>query len=46
MAYQFYNCKGLTSLGMSKINTSEVTSKLYMFCSCKGLTSGFAKLNA
>ena len=39
MAYWFYECTELTSIDLSKFNTSNVTNMIYMFSSCSGLTS-------
>ena len=35
----FRGCKSLTSLDVSKFNTSKVTDMSYMFSECKSLTS-------
>lgn len=39
MAYWFYECTELTSIDLSKFNTSNVTNMSYMFYYCSGLTS-------
>ena len=39
MFYDFYNCTGLTSLDLSRFNTSQVTDMSHMFDNCKKLTS-------
>ena len=45
-SYMFYNCKGLTSLDVTKLNTANVTSMSNMFYYCSGLTSlDVTKLN-
>ena len=39
MGYMFYNCSSLTSLDVSKFDTSKVTTMSYMFSSCSKLSS-------
>ena len=39
MAYWFYECYYLTSIDLSKFDTSNVTNMSCMFGSCRGLTS-------
>ena len=39
MSYMFSNCSGLTSLNVSKFDTSNVTSMSFMFYNCSNLTS-------
>ena len=39
MDSMFYNCRSLTSLDLSKWNTSKVTNMNNMFNGCSGLTS-------
>ena len=39
MSYMFSNCSNLTSLDVSKFDTSKVTNMSYMFSNCSNLTS-------
>ena len=39
MSYMFYNCSNLTSLDVSRFDTSNVTNMSYMFYNCSNLTS-------
>ena len=39
MSYMFEDCSGLTSLDLSKFNTSQVKEMMGMFKNCSGLTS-------
>ena len=39
MAYWFFECSGLTSIDLSKFNTSNVTNMSYIFVGCRGLTN-------
>ncbi len=38
-SHMFYQCKALTSPGLSKLDTSKVTNMSYMFYTCSSLTS-------
>ena len=39
MGWMFFECSGLTSLDVSKFDTSQVTDMKYMFYKCSSLTS-------